>query len=50
VLLQVAQGLPGVPREHITVYTLIREGCKWERRGRDALRWTQPSIVRICPG
>src|SRR5437899_2218200 len=29
VLFQVAQGLPGVPREHITVYTLIRRGCKW---------------------
>jgi len=27
-LLQVAQGFPGVPREHISVYTLIRAGCK----------------------
>ena len=30
VFLQVAQGLPGVPREHISVYTLIQEGCKEE--------------------
>src|SRR6266852_6073324 len=30
VLLQVAQGFPGIPREHITVYTLIRRGCKEE--------------------
>ena len=28
--LQVAQGFPGVPREHITVYTLIQRGCKEE--------------------
>jgi hypothetical protein len=28
VLLQVAQGLPGVPREHISVYTLIQRECK----------------------
>ncbi len=28
VLLPVAQGLPGVPREHICVYTLIGRGCK----------------------
>src|SRR2546426_2444686 len=30
VLLQVAQGLPGVPREHIIVYTLIQAECKEE--------------------
>jgi hypothetical protein len=30
VLLQVAQGLPSVPRERITVYTLIQRGCKEE--------------------
>ena len=30
VFLQVAQGFPGVPREHITVYTLIQRGCKEE--------------------
>jgi len=30
VLLQVAQGLPGVPREHIYVYTLIQRECKEE--------------------
>jgi hypothetical protein len=28
VLLPVAQGLPGVPGEHICVYTLIGRGCK----------------------
>ena len=28
VFLQVAQGFPGVPREHITVYTLIQRECK----------------------
>jgi hypothetical protein len=28
-LLQVAQGLSGVPRKHIRVYTLIPEECKW---------------------
>src|ERR1700731_228429 len=30
VLLQVAQGFPSVPREHIIVYTLIQRGCKEE--------------------
>ncbi len=30
VFLQVAQGFPGVPREHISVYTLIQEGCREE--------------------
>src|SRR5712692_7894709 len=30
VLLQVAQGLPGVPREPIIVYTLIQAECKEE--------------------
>jgi hypothetical protein len=28
VLFQVAEGLPAVPRKHISVYTLIQASCK----------------------
>src|SRR5260370_10840987 len=49
VLFQVAQGLPGVPGEHITVYTLIRQGCK-EKAGpveRAAIRRRE---IPLCAG
>jgi hypothetical protein len=49
VLLQVAQGLPGVPRERIYVYTLIRQGCK-ERVAIGSTRLDVSFLVRCSFG